>query len=119
MPSSPRINVIRSLSYQETQVHPSVFSALISSSFPLSHQVKTKFFDLAVLGSCHHSVFDYGSYGMWGALLAGGRAVLAKGFCNWHPVVDKTLREFQVSQSQVSEPRKIGHKKKAIFSDET
>ncbi|KAL3279745.1 hypothetical protein HHI36_017253 [Cryptolaemus montrouzieri] len=31
--------------------------------------------DLAVLSSCNHSIFDYGTYGQWGAILAGGETV--------------------------------------------
>lgn len=35
-------------------------------------------FDLAVLASCDHSVFAYGTFGLWGALFAGGDVVVAK-----------------------------------------
>jgi galactoside 2-L-fucosyltransferase 1/2 len=28
--------------------------------------------DLATMAACNHSIIDYGTYGMWGALLAGG-----------------------------------------------
>lgn len=31
--------------------------------------------DLAILSSCNHSIFDYGTYGEWGAILAGGETV--------------------------------------------
>jgi galactoside 2-L-fucosyltransferase 1/2 len=31
--------------------------------------------DLAVLASCNHTIIDYGTYGMWGALLAGGYTI--------------------------------------------
>lgn len=31
--------------------------------------------DLAILASCNHSIFDYGTYGAWGALLAGGETI--------------------------------------------
>ena len=33
-------------------------------------------FDLAVLSHCNHSIFDYGTFGFWGAYLAGGITVL-------------------------------------------
>ena len=36
-------------------------------------------FDLCVLASSDHSIFDYGSFGMWGALLAGGDVIVSKG----------------------------------------
>ena len=35
--------------------------------------------DLAVLSLCHHTVLDYGTFGLWGALLAGGRIVVPSG----------------------------------------
>ncbi|GFG40944.1 hypothetical protein Cfor_08575 [Coptotermes formosanus] len=28
--------------------------------------------DLAIMAACNHSIIDYGTYGMWGAMLAGG-----------------------------------------------
>lgn len=31
--------------------------------------------DLAILASCNHSIFDYGTFGVWGAILAGGETV--------------------------------------------
>ncbi|GJQ81580.1 hypothetical protein Trydic_g9955 [Trypoxylus dichotomus] len=31
--------------------------------------------DLAILASCNHSIFDYGTYGAWGAILAGGKTL--------------------------------------------
>ena len=35
--------------------------------------------DLAVLASCNHSIVDYGTFGLWAGLLAGGQIVLPKG----------------------------------------
>ncbi|XP_071051468.1 galactoside 2-alpha-L-fucosyltransferase Sec1-like [Onthophagus taurus] len=31
--------------------------------------------DLAILASCNHTIFDYGTFGTWGAILAGGETV--------------------------------------------
>lgn len=31
--------------------------------------------DLALLAACNHSIFDYGTFGVWGAILAGGETV--------------------------------------------
>ncbi|KAJ8981550.1 hypothetical protein NQ317_009809 [Molorchus minor] len=31
--------------------------------------------DLAILASCNHSIYDYGTFGEWGAILAGGETV--------------------------------------------
>lgn len=54
--------------------------------------------DLAVLASCNHSIFDYGTFGVWGALLSRGEtvyfnnasepiaAVIAGFLPNWHTV---------------------------------
>ena len=35
-------------------------------------------FDLNILASCDHSVFAYGTFGLWGALLAGGDVIVSK-----------------------------------------
>ena len=32
--------------------------------------------DLALLSSCNHTVVGYGSFGLWGAVLAGGEVVI-------------------------------------------
>ena len=31
--------------------------------------------DMALMSTCDHSIIDYGSYGVWGAVLAGGEVV--------------------------------------------
>ena len=36
-------------------------------------------FDLCVLASSDHSIFAYGTFGLWGALLAGGDVVVSRG----------------------------------------
>ena len=36
-------------------------------------------FDLCVLATSHHSVHTYGTFGLWGSLLAGGDVVVTKG----------------------------------------
>ena len=36
-------------------------------------------FDLCVLASCDHSIHTYGTFGLWGSLLAGGDVIVAKG----------------------------------------
>ena len=46
-----------------------------------------KYFDLAVLSKCDHSILDYGTYGFWGAYLAGGRTILSEGHCDRVPLV--------------------------------
>lgn len=32
--------------------------------------------DLALMASCNHSIIDYGTFGVWGAILAGGETLL-------------------------------------------
>ena len=32
--------------------------------------------DLAILSQCNHTVLDYGTFGLWAALFAGGRIIL-------------------------------------------
>jgi len=39
-------------------------------------------FDLCVLASCDHSIFAYGTFGLWGSLLAGGDVIVSKGLNN-------------------------------------
>ena len=34
--------------------------------------------DLALLAACNHSIISYGTFGMWGALLAGGRVTISQ-----------------------------------------
>ena len=43
----------------------------------LSPLVDPVHFDLAVLAAANHSIFDYGTFGFWGAYLAGGITVIA------------------------------------------
>ncbi len=33
--------------------------------------------DLALLAACNHTILSYGTFGMWGALLAGGRLIMS------------------------------------------
>ncbi|XP_030760490.1 galactoside 2-alpha-L-fucosyltransferase 3-like [Sitophilus oryzae] len=41
-----------------------------------SHKNKnTPALDLAILAACNHTIYDYGTFGEWGAILAGGEAV--------------------------------------------
>ncbi len=45
-------------------------------------------FDFALLASCNHSIYDYGSFGFWTSVLAGGKTILAKGWSNiTHPLL--------------------------------
>ena len=47
-----------------------VYPSVLGVHFPL--------FDLAVLSNCDDVIFDYGTFGFWGAFLAGGVTVLAE-----------------------------------------
>merc|ERR1712126_137423 len=38
--------------------------------------------DLAVLSMCNHTLMDYGTFGVWASLLAGGRIILPTGYSN-------------------------------------
>lgn len=53
--------------------------------------------DLAILASCNHSIYDYGTFGEWGAILAGGETIyynlshhsssrLGRILKNWHTI---------------------------------
>ncbi|KAF2893836.1 hypothetical protein ILUMI_12339 [Ignelater luminosus] len=59
------------------------------------HFRNSPYLDLAVLAACNHSIFDYGTYGGWSAILAGGETIfykikgalperVAKLLPNWH-----------------------------------
>lgn len=39
------------------------------------HQKNSPALDLAILASCNHTIYDYGTFGEWGALLAGGETI--------------------------------------------
>ena len=38
--------------------------------------------DLAILSQCNHTILDYGTFGLWAALLAGGRIILPENYSN-------------------------------------
>ena len=44
--------------------------------------------DMALLSLTNHSILSYGTYGMWGALLSGGRAILPKSFSNTKETIE-------------------------------
>lgn len=54
-------------------------------------------FDLAVMASCHHSVYDYGTFGFWGAWMAGGQTILARTFADTDKVDTKTIMPLEKS----------------------
>eukprot|EP00095_Tigriopus_kingsejongensis_P007401 maker-scaffold112_size353035-snap-gene-2.34 protein:Tk07401 transcript:maker-scaffold112_size353035-snap-gene-2.34-mRNA-1 annotation:"hypothetical protein DAPPUDRAFT_307215" len=43
----------------------------------LPKDIEAKWFDMCVMSKCNHSIIDYGTFGFWGAYLAGGHTVLA------------------------------------------
>ena len=41
--------------------------------------------DLAIMSLCNHTIFDYGTYGLWAALMTwvkGGRVIMANNYNN-------------------------------------
>ena len=36
--------------------------------------------DLCLLAMCNHSIIDYGTFGLWAGLLAGGQILLPRGY---------------------------------------
>ena len=40
------------------------------------HEKNSVALDLAILAACNHTIFDYGTFGEWGAILAGGEVVV-------------------------------------------
>ncbi|TRY63275.1 hypothetical protein TCAL_04656 [Tigriopus californicus] len=51
--------------------------------------------DLALLSQVNHSIITYGTFGMWGALLAGGQTLLPKGFDNMKEVKEIRRANFR------------------------
>ena len=44
--------------------------------------------DFIILSQSNHSIYDYGSFGFWGALLAGGKTMVADGYSKkTHPIL--------------------------------
>lgn len=51
------------------------FGHLPNVAVPAYNSSSTPEEDLVLLASCNHTIFDYGTYGEWAALLAGGETV--------------------------------------------
>ena len=45
--------------------------------------------DLAILSICNHTILDYGTFGLWAALLAGGDITLPSGYSSSVPSPDQ------------------------------
>ncbi|PSN48064.1 Galactoside 2-alpha-L-fucosyltransferase 2 [Blattella germanica] len=65
--------------------------------------------DLAIMAACNHSIIDYGTYGMWGAMMAGGETFLynlswgleyrmSQLMPNWHLIDDINLVSVNLTQ---------------------
>ena len=52
------------------------YSIHFSDEYKRKTRQNSKYFDLAVLSKCNHSIYDYGTFGFWGAYLADGITVL-------------------------------------------
>merc|ERR1712080_149206 len=69
---------------RETRVAPMTQDELLQKSWVrlrLSMEGAISYgVDLAVLSLCNHTVMDYGSFGAWAGLLAGGRIILPTGY---------------------------------------
>ena len=45
--------------------------------------------DMAIASSCNHTIYDYGTFGFWGAYLAEGYTILAQNMSpNYNPEVE-------------------------------
>lgn len=82
-------------------------------------------YDLALLSFCNHSIIDYGTFGLWAALMAGGET-----FClsvdpyldqalgtlrDWHIIKDKDVRK-QVSSTRRNSPVSLRDRKLLVFN---
>ncbi|CAH1155196.1 unnamed protein product [Phaedon cochleariae] len=61
------------------------------------HQKNSPALDMAILAACNHTIYDYGTFGEWGAILAGGDTIyynvsshssakLGQLMANWHTI---------------------------------
>ena len=55
---------------EEQKKQQQLVSIFFTSDYYDSLPVDNVHFDLAVLSKCNHSIFDYGTFGFWGAYLA-------------------------------------------------
>ena len=63
------------LSVRETQLDPAMMDFLL-----LTQVVMVVVMDFLVLTQANHTIYDYGSFGFWVAVLAGGTTMLADGY---------------------------------------
>ena len=54
------------------------------------HGLSKRDLDMSIAASCNHTIFDYGTFGFWGAFLAEGYTILAHNMSieNKHAVVE-------------------------------
>ncbi|XP_050294029.1 galactoside alpha-(1,2)-fucosyltransferase 2-like [Anthonomus grandis grandis] len=52
--------------------------------------------DMAIMSACNHSIFDYGTFGEWGALLAGGEVVFNNVTQNVMRKFEKTMKNWHL-----------------------
>ena len=45
---------------------------------PNKDKLTVRDLDMAIAASCNHTIYDYGTFGFWGAYLAGGYTILAQ-----------------------------------------
>ena len=70
-------------------------------------------FDLAVLSHCNHSIYDYGSFGFWGAFLANGITVVAdigRHYRNSEMVRRANFKDWHLLQLDLDDYRKKAKK---------
>ena len=60
-------------------MNPTLFSLEVTGPIPFLMTFFEVGFDLCVLASSDHSVHAYGTFGLWGSLLAGGDVIVSKG----------------------------------------
>lgn len=54
------------------------FGKLPDVVVPSYNSTSTADEDLALMVACNHTIFDYGTFGEWGALLAGGEVIFSR-----------------------------------------
>jgi hypothetical protein len=56
---------------------------------------KSEEHDLALLSTCDHTIVDYGTFGFWGALMAGGHTMSLITDPNFNKAMKKGIKKWQ------------------------
>ena len=65
--------------------------------------------DFILMTQANHSIYDYGSFAFWGAVLAGGRTVVAEGYSQrTHPIL-AAIKKFPPNHWKTRDVKTLKH----------